>query len=177
MRWMKLYLQLPSEGVGVRFCDKQACETRFQETRWNDGICCAQCAGKRLKRRRSRKTYFCKDCECEFSVKVGSFMFRSRHSVRGWFLAAEEHIALNATGRYDVDSIQSLADRHGFAYTTAQRRREKLISELTLDTSLLLSCICVSNVDAPLDVVENEFNFFMWLLDACSSREQLRRVG
>ena len=118
MRWMKLYLQLPSEGVGVRFCDKQACETRFQETRWNDGICCAQCAGKRLKRRRSRKTYFCKDCECEFSVKVGSFMFRSRHSVRGWFLAAEEHIALNATGRYDVDSIQSLADRHGFAYTT-----------------------------------------------------------
>ena len=74
--------------MGVRFSDNKACETRFQETLWNGGICCGKCAGKRLKSRWPRKTYLCKSFGREFSLKVGSFMSRSRHSLQVWFLAA-----------------------------------------------------------------------------------------
>ncbi len=99
-------------------------------------------------------------------------MFRSQHSIRDRFPAAEEHITLGALERDRFDTGRELANRHGIDYTTEFRLRVKLRRELVRASSLLVSRICVEDLNPPQDVADDEFQFLVWLLETCASREQ-----
>ncbi|KGM88841.1 Transposase zinc-ribbon domain protein [Roseovarius mucosus DSM 17069] len=177
LRWMQLYLRLPACGVAAYFPDDASCEQRMVELRWPEGMHCIRCDADRIKTCHTRKTFRCKECAHEFSLKANTVMFRSRHTIRDWFLAAEEHITLHAFGQDHLDTGHSMADRHCVAYTTAYRLRVKLACELAHDHSLLLTSICISELQVPQDVVQNDFDFYVWLLDTCVTQRQMRRQG
>lgn len=175
LRWMQLYLRLPACGVATYFPDDASCEQRVVEARWPKGMRCISCDAGRIKICHTRKTYRCKECAHEFSLKSNTVMYRSRHTIRDWFLAAEEHITLHAFRQDHLDTGHTMADRHGVAYTTAYRLRVKLAFELEQDHSLLLNSICISELEVPQDVVQRDVDFYRWLCNSCSTQRRKRR--
>ena len=177
MRWMQLYLRLPASGVEKYFPDEASCADRVKQVRWPGGMRCTKCDADRLKTCHSRKTLRCLKCAHEFSLKFGTVMARSRHSLRQWFLAAEEHVSLCATGRDRVDTGHEFAARLGVAYTTAFRFRKKLERELESDNSLLISIICVEELSLPQDFARDDRSAFNWLDDVVSEHAARKRRG
>ena len=81
IRFYKFLQMFPDEGAAEKF---------FENERWGkSGRYCPHCGSLRTVERRNRKPqpYRCKDCRKDFSIRVGSIMWRSHVSLHKWLLA------------------------------------------------------------------------------------------
>ena len=71
------------------FSDEEVTESMFINTRWPNGITCANCGSKDISIRQSRHPapFRCKSCRKDFSVKTGTVMQGSHLPLSKWALA------------------------------------------------------------------------------------------
>lgn len=64
------------------------CIEALAELRWPDGVTCPKCESENIGKIKTRKLFQCNDCECQFSVRVGTVLQDSKLPLWKWFLAA-----------------------------------------------------------------------------------------
>ncbi len=86
------------------FPDDQAARTWFERARWKDGRFCPLCGSTNTKHNLTEKPlpYHCRSCRQFFSVKSGTIMHRSKHSLQKWAIA----IAMMSTSLKGVSSMK-----------------------------------------------------------------------
>jgi hypothetical protein len=70
-----------------KFQDELSCEQYLIQMRWPDGFVCAKCESKQYWYIQSRRTFQCKQCNCQQSITANTMFHRSRTSLQEWFLA------------------------------------------------------------------------------------------
>src|SRR5438270_136287 len=69
------------------FSDPDTCTTFMAQMRWPEGVACPVCEGKEVSYLSTRRTWKCKACKKQFSVKVGSIMEDSPIGLDKWLAA------------------------------------------------------------------------------------------
>jgi transposase-like protein len=85
------------------FSDPDTCNTFLAQMRWPEGVTCPVCEGKEVSYLSTRRTWKCKACKKQFSVKLGSIMEDSPIGLDKW-LAAMWMIAnaKNGVSSYEI---------------------------------------------------------------------------
>lgn len=71
----------------VHFADKDVAHQYLVDLRWSDGVVCPFCEGKEHSYLTTRKTWKCKACKKQFSVKVGTIFENSPIGLDKWLPA------------------------------------------------------------------------------------------
>jgi transposase-like protein len=71
----------------VHFSDKDIAHQYLVDLRWSDGVVCPKCGGKEHSYLTTRKTWKCKACKKQFSVKVGTIFENSPIGLDKWLPA------------------------------------------------------------------------------------------
>ena len=96
------------EGIPIAtllrlFPDDAAAENWFENTRWQNGVCCVRCGSVRIgKISHPTMPYRCRDCRKFFSVKMGTVMQGSNIGYQAWLIA----IYLFTTGIKGTSSMK-----------------------------------------------------------------------
>lgn len=69
------------------FADLDTCTTFMAQIRWPEGVTCPACEGKAVSYLSTRRTWKCKACKKQFSVKVGTVMEDSPIGLDKWLAA------------------------------------------------------------------------------------------
>lgn len=69
------------------FADPNICVQFVAKFRWSDGVTCPKCQSKRNRFIKTRRIWVCKDCQKNFSVKVGTIFEDSAIPLDKWLLA------------------------------------------------------------------------------------------
>lgn len=70
-----------------RFADPETAWTTFRDMRWPDGVTCPFCECKNVSFISTRKTWKCRSCTKQFSVKTRSVMHGSPLPIEKWLIA------------------------------------------------------------------------------------------
>ncbi len=89
-----------------RFPDESSCREYLEQARWGDTIICVHCDSENVSKYKSRPVYWCKDCDKQFSVKVGTIFEDSALPLRKWFFA----IFLITAHKKGISSLQLAKD-------------------------------------------------------------------
>lgn len=69
------------------FNTEDKCREAITQSRWSDGdVVCPYC-GQHHCHLRKDKRYCCSNCNCNFSVKVGTIFENTKITLRKWFVA------------------------------------------------------------------------------------------
>ena len=127
-----------------KFPTNKKAEAWLIRNRWSNGIYCPHCDSTRISERvnTKNKSWRCKDCLCNFTVKTGSVMHSSNLDFKTWVYAIYL-VNTNIKGIASTKLASDLKIRQATAWHLAMRLRE------TYDTDIKMR-----------DVVEVDESFF-----------------
>lgn len=125
---------------------EEAARNRLIEVRWPQGVICSKCGSQKVGQKTKRETFSCRNCRYQISATSGSFMHSTNLPVLLWFLAGEEYIKRQATGRANMlTNAKFGAFLRRKSNDTVVRVKKALKTDLELGPSgLLIACICVA---------------------------------
>ena len=116
------------------FNTEDKCREAIAQSRWSDGdVVCPYC-GQHHCHLRKDKRYCCSNCNCNFSVKVGTIFENTKITLRKWFVA----MYLISTLKADISSLQ-LAKDIAVTQKTAWFMLHKIRTLYKQDDSVALS--------------------------------------
>lgn len=112
----------------VYFSDKDIAHQYLVDLRWSDGVICPNCGGKEHSYLTTRKTWKCKTCKKQFSVKVGTIFENSPIGLDKW-LSAVWMIANAKNGISSLEIHRALGVTQKTAWFMLHRIRAAMQSE------------------------------------------------
>lgn len=118
--------------IQSKFNTKTKCYRHLEKTRWEGEPKCPHCDSTRVKRRRTRKTFFhCNSCNKDFTVLFGSIFEDSKLPLPKWFMLIT--MMLNARkGISAMELKRQLGVTYKTAWYSAMRVRCAMIDETPL---------------------------------------------
>ena len=128
----------------VYFSDKDVAHQYLVDLRWSDGVVCPKCGGLEHSYLTTRKTWKCKACKKQFSVKVGTIFENSPIGLDKW-LSAVWMIANAKNGISSLEIHRALGVTQKTAWFMLHRIRtamqsgtfEKLNGEIEADETYI----------------------------------------
>ena len=111
---MKDIVEITLINFHKQFPDEQVCFDYLAHLRWNDTPVCPHCGSITIYKFAKRYLYKCKDCQRQFTPRVGTIFEDSRLSLQKWFMA----IFLLTSLKKGISSIK-LAEYIGTTQKTA----------------------------------------------------------
>lgn len=126
------------------FADKDIAHQYLVDLRWSDGVVCPSCKGIEHSYLTTRKTWKCKACKKQFSVKVGTIFENSPIGLDKW-LSAVWMIANAKNGISSLEIHRALGVTQKTAWFMLHRIRaamqsgtfEKLTGEIEADETYI----------------------------------------
>jgi len=85
------------------FPDEEACDAYLVARRWPNGVICPRCGGKEHRFVTTRRIWFCKSCNKQFSLKVGTIFEDSPIPLEKWLPAVWLLVnAKNGISSYEI---------------------------------------------------------------------------
>jgi transposase-like protein len=106
--------------VCTEFSSDDRCRELLTRLRWPDGVRCPRCSFDDMARL-SPKLYYCRKCDYQFSVTVGTMFADSHLPLLTWFAA----VSLLCESKESV-SAKRLERTLGVAYQTAWQLRRRI---------------------------------------------------
>ena len=100
----------------------------LEEMRWPNGVTCPRCGHKHISRLKDYHKFECAACEYQFSVTSGTFMHKTRVSLRKWLYA----VYLICESKKGI-SAKQIERTIGVSYPTAWHMMHRIRSAMTPD--------------------------------------------
>lgn len=107
------------------FSDLKVCNDYMRSIKWPGGLCCHHCGSVAVTELSTRPVLKCRDCQKQFSYKVGTIFEDSPLGLDKWFPA----IFAEATGNI---SSTSLGEALGVGQKTAWKMQDRIRRTVTL---------------------------------------------
>lgn len=122
--------------LSTRFKTERDCHDYLISLRWPDGAVCVYCDGDQVYRRCGHPGFKCRECNCSFSVTVGTIFHASKLPLMKWFQA----ISLIASAKKGMSSLQ-LARTIGVNKNTGWYMQKRIRCAMREDRSELLGLV------------------------------------
>ncbi|PWK17064.1 transposase-like zinc ribbon protein [Arcicella aurantiaca] len=121
--------------ISENFPTEESVTDYFEFVRWGKNTRCSHCGSDRISKRYADFRYYCNNCECRFSVTVGTSLENTNLSLRKWLFA----FALITDAKKGISALQ-LHRNLGVNYRTAWSMYHK-IREFMSDGNIILKGI------------------------------------
>jgi transposase-like protein len=145
-RSMKSGLQAPKtlQEAIVFFADADRCHEYAVSLRWPDGVVCPRCDHKEHSYISTRRTWFCKGCKKQFTVKVGTIFEDSPIGMDKWMMAVWMVVnCKNGVSSYEIARDLGITQKSAWFLDHRVRRAlqegsfEKLSGEVEVDETFI----------------------------------------